>query len=403
MKILVINAGSSSVKFQVFNMPSEKPVCAGIAERIGSEASSISCKIYADGSEKFCWAALSENNLPIPDHGAAFQQILAILIDPRNGIIQHPDEIAVVGHRVVHGGEDFSEAALITPEVKQKIKALFSLAPLHNPVNYQCIEAAEKSFAQARQVAVFDTAFHQTMPERAFRYAIPNSYYQQEDIRAYGFHGISHQYVTQKAREILNQPDAKIISVHLGNGCSITAVEGGKSLDTSMGFGPLSGLVMGTRSGDMDPSIIFYLMNKLGLSAEQVNAMLNQQSGLLGLCGFSDMRDVQKAIQQGNKEAAFACELYAYRVRKYMGAYAAVLNGLDALIFTAGVGENAPYIRELICSNLSFLQIFLDQDRNTLPSQEIREINKVGAAVKILVIPTNEELEIARQCVEMDK
>jgi len=396
MKILVINAGSSSVKFQLFDMPLANPLCSGLAERIGSDKSFIRSKIYLNGAEK-----LVENNQPIPDHTVALKLILSLLADVENGLMKDPEEIAVIGHRVVHGGEDFTKATLVTPEVKEKIKQLFSLAPLHNPLNYRCIEVAEKTFPKAKQVVVFDTAFHQSMPPQAFRYAIPASYYTKENIRAYGFHGTSHKYVTQKAREYLQKPAAKMISIHLGNGCSITAVDGERSLDTSMGFSPLSGLVMGTRSGDIDPSVIFHLVSKLGMSSERINTLLNKQSGLSGLCGFSDMRDIRKAIEEGNKDAVFACELYAYRIKKYIGAYVAVLNGLDALIFTAGVGENDPYIRELVCSNLDFIHISLDKAQNNRKTEGIREINKQDALIKILVVPTNEEFEIARQCFEI--
>ena len=396
MKILVINAGSSSVKFQLFDMPLANPLCSGLAERIGSDKSFIRSKIYLNGAEK-----LVENNQPIPDHTVALKLILSLLADVENGLMKDPEEIAVIGHRVVHGGEDFTKATLVTSEVKEKIKQLFSLAPLHNPLNYRCIEVAEKTFPKAKQVVVFDTAFHQSMPPQAFRYAIPASYYTKENIRAYGFHGTSHKYVTQKAREYLQKPAAKMISIHLGNGCSITAVDGERSLDTSMGFSPLSGLVMGTRSGDIDPSVIFHLVSKLGMSSERINTLLNKQSGLSGLCGFSDMRDIRKAIEEGNKDAVFACELYAYRIKKYIGAYVAVLNGLDALIFTAGVGENDPYIRELVCSNLDFIHISLDKAQNNRKTEGIREINKQDALIKILVVPTNEEFEIARQCFEI--
>ncbi|RYG50159.1 MAG: acetate kinase [Chitinophagaceae bacterium] len=396
MKILVINAGSSSLKFQLFDMPKENPVCAGIADRIGAATSSFTCKIVTEGNEQTI-----ETNNPIPDHTAAVQQILKVLSDPAHPLISDKADIKIVGHRVVHGGEDFTAATVITPAVKEKIRQLFSLAPLHNPVNFRCIELMEKNFPASQQVAVFDTAFHQSMPQRAYRYAIPPDYYQKEHIRVYGFHGISHKYVTSKAREYLQKDNAKLISIHLGNGCSMTAVEGDRSLDTSMGFSPLNGLVMGTRSGEIDPSVIFHLVDKFGFNIKRLDQLLNKESGLLGLCGMNDMRDIRKAIDQGNKDASFACELYAYRVRKYIGAYMAVLNGLDAIIFTAGVGENDVQMRELICSELDFLQISLDKKRNEEKSKQLREINTDNASIKILVVPTNEELEIARQCFEM--
>jgi acetate kinase len=263
------------------------------------------------------------------------------------------------------------------------------------------IAVAEKIFSKAKQVAVFDTAFHQTMPAQAYRYAIPQTFYTDMGIRAYGFHGTSHKYVTEQAISYLKNPNAKLVTIHLGNGCSMAAVNGGRSVDTSMGFGPLSGLVMGTRSGDVDPSIIFYLVSQLGYDVEQVNAILNKRSGMLGLTGFSDMRDVIKAIEEGNVEAKLAYELYAYRIKKYIGSYAAVLNGLDAIVFTAGVGENDHSIRHLACSELEFLGINLDGEKNKLPSKEIMEINSDTSSVKILVIPTNEELEIVKQCYKL--
>jgi acetate kinase len=301
----------------------------------------------------------------------------------------------------VHGGEGYATAVPVTAKVKEDIQKLFSLAPLHNPANYTGIEVAEKVFTHAKQIAVFDTAFHQTMPERAFRYAIPASLYANKGIRVYGFHGTSHHYVTTQATAYLQNKEAKIVSVHLGNGCSMAAVVAGKCIDTSMGFGPLAGLVMGTRSGDIDPSVIFYLTNELGHSPEEVSTILNKQSGMLGLTGCTDMRDVNKKVEAGDREAEIACEIYAYRIRKYIGAYAAAMNGLDAILFTAGVGENDSHMRRRICSNMDFLGIRIDDEKNNLRGSNIREINTADAAVKVLVVPTNEELEIARQCYEL--
>jgi acetate kinase len=327
----------------------------------------------------------------------------ALLTDKEIGVIKDPEEIDAVGHRVVHGGESFAQTTIITNEVKEQIKKLFQLAPLHNPANYQGIEVAEKIFTTAIQVAVFDTAFHQTLPARAYRYAISKTFYTDMGIRAYGFHGTSHKYVTEQAISYLNNPKAKLITIHLGNGCSMAAVDAGRSVDTTMGFGPLSGLIMGTRSGDIDPSIIFYLVNQRGYDVEQVNAILNKRSGMLGLTGFSDMRDVIEAIEEGNEKAKLAYEMYAYRIKKYIGSYAAVLNGLDAIVFTAGVGENDSSIRQLICTELEFLGINIDAEKNKLQSKENREINTSNSAVKVLVIPTNEELEIVKQCFKLLK
>jgi len=391
MYILVINAGSSSLKYQLFDMPSDTPLCSGLIERIGTDESFIRHKILTRKP-----AQVIERKGAIADHTAGLQQMLNLLSDAEIGLIHSGDEIQAVGHRVVHGGERFAGATLITPAVKKAIKDLFPLAPLHNPINYQCIEIAEKTFPNARQIAVFDTAFHQTMPAYAFRYAIPEALYATEGIRVYGFHGTSHKYVSEKAMAWLGKPAAKLVSIHLGNGCSITAVQAGQSIDTSMGFSPLAGLVMGTRSGDIDPAIIFHLIST-GYSPDEVNNLLNKQSGMQGLTGLSDMRDIGKALAAGDKSAALALEIYAYRIRKYIGAYAAVLNGLDAVIFTAGVGENDSAMRKQICTGLDFLNIHIDPEKNSAPSSAIRDISRANAAVKILVIPTNEELEIADQ------
>ncbi|MCD9019119.1 acetate/propionate family kinase [Parachryseolinea silvisoli] len=393
MNILVINAGSSSLKYQLFRMPSEKPACTGLVERIGQQDAFIRHKQWEGDVEK-----VTERTGGLPDHYASLHAVLALLSAPGTGVISSPEDIAVVGHRVVHGGEQFAEPAIITPAVKETIRTLFSLAPLHNPANYTCIEVAEKTFPHARQVAVFDTAFHQTMPPQAYRYALPEAYYREKRIRVYGFHGTSHKYVTQKAMAWLQKPDARLISIHLGNGCSMAAVDSGRSVDTSMGFGPLAGLIMGTRSGDIDPSVVFHLMEREGKTEAEISALLNKQSGLLGLTGTNDMRDIRKAVRAGDAQAALACDLYAYRVRKYIGAYTAVLNGLDAIIFTAGVGENDVDIRESICQNLDYLGIRLDLEKNRTAASGIRAIHAGDSRVAVLVVPTNEELEIAHQC-----
>jgi acetate kinase len=393
MNLFVVNSGSSSIKYQLFKMPKEKPICAGLVERIGLENSVITHKLFTDGEER-----VIRRTLELVDHEAGLHEVACLLTDPEIGVIQNPEDIEVVGHRVVHGGECFAFTTVITKEVKGEIKKLFSLAPLHNPANYLGIEVAEKIFTRATQIAVFDTAFHQTMPEKAYRYAIPQSFYTKMGIRAYGFHGTSHKYVTEKTVEYLQDPYSKIITLHLGNGCSMAAVDAGKSVDTTMGFGPLSGLVMGTRCGDIDPSIIFYLVNQLGYSLDQVNDILNKHSGMQGLTGCSDMRDVLKAIAAGDEQAKLAYDLYAYRIKKYIGSYAAVLNGLDAIVFTAGVGENDNTIRRLVCANMEYLGIKLDEEKNKVRSGSIREISQDASPVKVLVVPTNEELEIVKQC-----
>jgi len=396
MNIFVVNSGSSSIKYQFFKMPDEKPICTGLVERIGLEDSMITHKLFLKGEEK-----MIQRRLDIPDHESGLKQVAEILTDSEIGVIYNPQEIDAVGHRVVHGGETFASTTIITPEVKSEIKKLFSLAPLHNPANYLGIDVAEKIFTKAKQVAVFDTAFHQTIPEEAYRYAIPHSFYKELGIRVYGFHGTSHKYVSEKASEYLQNPLAKLVTIHLGNGCSMTAVNAGKSIDNSMGFGPLNGLVMGTRSGDVDPFIIFHLVNQLGYSLDQVNNILNKQSGMLGLTGFSDMRDVTRAIAEGNEDAELAYTIYAYRIKKYIGMYAAVLNGLDAIVFTGGVGENDINIRRMACNNMDFLGIQIDEEKNKIRSNDIREINSENAAVKVLIVPTNEELEIVKQCFEL--
>lgn len=395
MNIFVVNSGSSSIKYQLFRMPSEQALCSGLVERIGLDDGKITHKVYIDGEEKVITKTLS-----IPDHEVGLLEVKDLLCEPGIGVIQNPEEIDAVGHRVVHGGERFATTTVINEEVKQKIKELFALAPLHNPANYLGIEVAERVFTNALQVAVFDTAFHQTMPEKAFRYAIPNELYTEKGIRAYGFHGTSHKYVTQKAIEYLGNADAKIITIHLGNGSSMTAVDKGESVDTSMGLGPMGGLIMGTRSGDIDPSIIFHLV-KEGYTVDEVNTLLNKKSGMLGLTGYSDMRDVLKAIDNGDRMAKLAYEMYAYRIKKYIGSYAAILNGLDAIVFTAGIGENDSVIREMSCAQMGFLGIELDAEKNGIRSKGIREINTKESRVKILVVPTNEELEIVRQCFEL--
>jgi acetate kinase len=372
MKILVINSGSSSLKYQLFEMPTQEPAHTGLIERIGLAGSAIS------------------------NHADALKEVISSL--SREGIVRDLEEIVAVGHRVVHGGEDFADATIITNEVKEKIKALFSLAPLHNQISYTCIEVAEERFPNAKQIAVFDTSFHHTLPEYAYRFAIPKKYYTEQGIRVYGFHGTSHKYVSSQAMKYLNKPDAKVISIHLGNGCSMAAVKSGKSIDTSMGFSPLSGLIMGTRSGDIDSSVIFHLLEQDGNTPEEINDLLNKGSGLFGVAGFNDMRDVHKATLAGSEEAKLALQLYAYRIKKYIGAYAAVLNGIDAVLFTGGVGENDKLMRSAVCTEMEYLGLMMDEDRNNNGEGKVFEINTEDSAVKILVVQTNEEREIANQC-----
>jgi acetate kinase len=372
MKILVINSGSSSLKYQFFNMPATDPLTTGLVERIGLQGSTVT------------------------NHGEALKEVLNAL--SAKGIINGPDDVDLVGHRVVHGGEKFCRGTEITQKVKEQIKALFSLAPLHNQVSYTCIEVAEHTFPKAKQVAVFDTAFHHTLPDYAYRYAIPKSYYDDYGVRVYGFHGTSHKNVAGQAMAYLGKPDAKLITLHLGNGCSVAAVKAGKSIETSMGFGPLSGLVMGTRSGDIDPSVVFHLIDQEKFTVSQVSNLLNKGAGLLGMAGSNDLRDVHKFAEQGSAEAALALKLYAYRIKKFIGAYAAVLNGIDAIVFTGGVGENDKVMRAMVCESLDYLGIAFDGNKNKAGSGQVFEINEVGAKVKVLVAKTNEELEIANEC-----
>lgn len=388
MKILVINSGSSSIKFQLIGMPSEVVIASGVAERIGLEGSRIK---YRSERGEF------EQETEIRNHEAGLQMIAGLLLDPEKGVIEDASGIDAVGHRVVHGGSSFSKTVRIDEEVKAKIQELFNLAPLHNPHNFKGIEVAERIFPEAVQVAVFDTAFHQTIPEIAYRYAIPEEIYRKHQLRTYGFHGTSHKYVSEKAATYLEGKAGRIITVHLGNGCSITAVKDGKSVEHSLGFGPMNGLIMGTRSGDIDQSVIFHMIDELGYSVDEVKSLLQEKSGMLGLTGFSDLREIETAASQGDKSCNLALKMNAYRVKKYIGAYTAAMNGLDALVFTAGIGENSDLIRSLICSDMEFFGIHLDEDKNRVREHSIREIQTDGAEVSLLVVPTNEELEIAKQ------
>lgn len=375
-------------------MPSETILCSGMIERIG----------FDDALFKFNTEKNSiEFQTQILNHKAALKLVADHLLDKKTGIIKSPKDISIVGHRVVHGGIYFSNTTEITPEIKEKIKELSSLAPLHNPANLQGIEVAETIFPSAKQVAVFDTAFHQSIPEVAYKYAIPNAFLTEKHIRLYGFHGTSHKYVSEKAIDFLGKKESKIITIHLGNGCSITAIKNGESIDHSLGFSPVSGLIMGTRSGDIDPAIIFYLADKFEYSLSDINTFLQKKSGMLGLTGYSDLRDIEIEAAKGNKDCILALQMNAYRIKKYIGSYAAILNGLDAIVFTAGIGENSSFMRQLICKDLDFLGINLDADKNTIRSKEIRAVNKVDSKVKVLIVPTNEELEIAKQSVELIK
>jgi len=386
--ILVLNAGSSSLKFQLYSMPEEKELFGGVSERIGTDEAVLH---WHSSGEKIKEETF---NGSITDHASALREIIRVLNDQELIAKNDPD---IIVHRVVHGGGYFDAPVLINEDVKNKISELSELAPLHNPVNLRCIEVMEELSPDTKQVAVFDTSFYHQLPEHAFRYAVDDKFYIKDHVRVYGFHGISHQYVIQQAADFLQGGKAKLISMHLGNGCSICAVHEGKPVEISMGFGPVSGLVMATRSGDIDPSVVLHLMKKYGFDSEQMDEILNRESGLKALCGMTDLRDIQKAVQDGSKEAAFACGLYAYRIRKYLGAYIAVMNGLDAIIFTGGVGENSTIIRELVCKEMDWFGLRLDEELNKKTLIKRRSLEAVDSRVKILVIPTNEELQMARQ------
>ncbi len=395
MKILVINSGSSSIKYSLFDVDQGAPLATGLVEKIGEENSRI--KHVLPSNEPMTEVV---RELVVADHSQGLALMADLLMDKTVGVIQSPAEIAAIGHRVVHGGERFSQPTVITPEVQETIKSLIPLAPLHNPANLTGIEVAMALFPQATPVAVFDTAFHQSMPPKAYRYAIPKWLYAEHAIRVYGFHGTSHLYVTKQATAYLGRASAStnLITAHLGNGCSITAVRGGKSVDTSMGFSPLAGLIMGTRSGDIDPAVPYYLGTSLGMSFAEIDILLNKQSGLLGLTGQNDLRDIEERQAEGDVDAQLALEMYAYRIKKYIGAYMAALGRVDALVFTAGVGQHSDVIRRMVCTGLENLGIILDEEKNLAgPKGTVTEIQAAGSSLKVLIIPTNEELEIASQ------
>ena len=393
--ILTINAGSSSVKYQCFEMTDEVYLAKGQIDRLGSSSPNL----FYERHDNVTY----QTDVPPMEYEAVFPSIFEILLDTEKGVLQNLNDIVAVGHRVVHGGSRFGNSALITSEVETAINQCVPLAPLHNPYNLGGIRACRQALPHAAHVAVFDTAFHQTMPDYAYMYALPRSLYERYDIRRYGFHGTSHRYISMRAAEILGRPltSLKLITCHLGNGCSITAIDQGKSVDTSMGLTPLEGLMMGTRCGDIDPAIIFHLMEEGQMSADTINQMLNRESGLLGVSGIaSDVRDLFQAVAEGNSQAVLALNMFSYRVRQYIGKYAAVLGGLDALIFTAGIGENAPSIRATICENLEFLGVHLDEEKNQSSEME-KAIHQEAAPVKLLVVPTNEELMIARDTLRL--
>jgi len=394
MKVLVINCGSSSLKYQLINMEDENCLAQGLIERIGSEGTVLTQKV--EGREKY----IVKQNMQ--DHKDAIKLVLGTLIDKTNGVIEGVDEISAVGHRVVHGGEYYSKSVLIDDEVMKALESCSKLAPLHNPPNIIGINSCKALMPSTPMVAVFDTAFHQTMPEQAYIYPIPYELYEKFKIRKYGFHGTSHKYVSQVASEMMHKDikDLKIISCHLGNGASIAAIKGGKSIDTSMGFTPLAGIAMGTRSGNIDPSIITFLMEELDSSPKEITDLLNKKSGVLGISGVSsDFRDIWDASKD-NKRAQLALDIFHYEVKKFICSYIGALSGVDCIIFTAGVGENSVKSRAACCVGLEFLGIKIDSEKNNVMGKAA-EISKIDSTVKVFVIPTNEELMIARDTIEV--
>ena len=395
MKILVINAGSSSLKYQLLDSETHEVLAKGLCERIGIDGHLK----HTPGNGK----PVFDQDVAMPTHSEGIQKVLELLTSAEHGVIASTAEIGAVGHRVVHGGEKFAASTLIDDDVIKAIEACIPLAPLHNPANITGIQACQKVMPGVPMVAVFDTAFHQTMPSRAYVYALPYEYYEKDAVRRYGFHGTSHRFVTAEAAKLLGKPveELKLISCHLGNGSSIAAVKGGKCVDTTMGFTPLAGLPMGTRCGDIDPAILEYLMNKYSLSIGEMQNILNKKSGVLGISGVSsDFRDLDEAAQGGNQRAALALEVFQYAVAKYIGSYAAAMGGVDAVIFTAGVGENSGSTRMGACKDLGFMGIKVDPEKNKQRGQAL-DISADGATVRTLVIPTNEELMIAMDTAEI--
>jgi acetate kinase len=399
MKILVINCGSSSIKYQLFNMEDEVAMVSGLAERIGEPQGKITHNKFPDTEEELTMV----KEEPIPDHKTGMNTIVSLLTDKEYGVIENAAEILAVGHRVVHGGERFHEPVLLNDEVIRAIEENIPLAPLHNPANLMGIRVAQTLMPQAQQVAVFDTAFHQTMPPHAFHYSLPYEYYEELGVRRYGFHGTSHRYVAKKAAKLMGRPldELNLMTIHLGSGASTCAIEKGRSVDTSMGMTPVAGIIMGTRSGNIDPGIIIYLAKSNDMTIEELDHVLTHESGLKGICGLNDMRDIHKKATEGDKRAQLALDMFVYRIKKYIGNYSAILGHLDGLVFTAGIGEHDIEIRERCCEKLERLGIVLDPEKNKQEHEGPLQINKPESSVALFVIPTNEELEIAQQTREL--
>jgi acetate kinase len=396
MKILVLNCGSSSIKYKLFEMESKEVIAQGGIEKIGMKGSFLKLTL-PDGQKVMLEGEILE-------HRAGIEYILGVLLSEKYGCIKTIDEIKAVGHRVVHGGERFNSSVLITDEVIDMLNECIELAPLHNPPNLKGIYAIQELLPDTPQVGVFDTAFHQTMPDYAYMYGLPYSLYEKYGIRRYGFHGTSHRYVSRRACEFLGVPyeDQRIITAHIGNGGSVTAIKNGKSIDTSMGMTPVEGLIMGTRSGDIDPGVISYIMEKENMGTKGISTLLNKFSGMLGISGVSsDMREIEEAIEGGNKRAIMALKTYCYRIKKYVGSYAAALGGVDILVFTGGVGENQASARKAVCENMEYMGIELDEELNDSVRAKEVVISKPTSKVKVLIIPTDEELTIAKDTVEI--
>ena len=399
MKILVINSGSSSIKYQLLDMDNGSALASGVVERIGLEEGVLTHKKLPD-TDAATKTVIKE---PIPDHAAGMHLVVKMLSDPEHGVIADASEIDGVGHRVVHGGEKFSAPVVIDDAVIEGIREVSALAPLHNPANLTGIEVAQSIFADCGHVAVFDTAFHQTIPAKAYQYAIPYELYKELGVRRYGFHGTSHKYVARRSAELLekDQADFNVITVHLGNGSSIAAVKNGKCIDTSMGMTPLAGVIMGTRSGNVDPAVLRFIAEKKDMSIQEVDDMLTKKSGLVGICGMSDMRDIHAAIEKGDERAKLALDMVCHRVRQYIGAYWAELGRVDAIVFTAGIGENDDEVRRIVLEGMEPMGVEIDLDVNKTRPEEWMRISTPGSKVDVLMVRTNEELEIARETVEL--
>ncbi|SIO08613.1 acetate kinase [Halodesulfovibrio marinisediminis] len=398
MNVLVINSGSSSLKFQLINMESETALCSGLVERIGQEMGKLVNKLAPDTDDERK-VVIDE---PFADHETAMKRVVELLTDEKDGVIKDKSEINAIGHRVLLGGEEIKESVKVTDEVKDIIRKYIPLGPLHNPANLAGIEVCEHLFPGVPNVGVFDTEFHQTMPEKAFLYPLPYELYEELRIRRYGFHGTSHRFVAKRAAKFLGKApeDLNLVICHLGNGCSMSAVKAGKCVDTTMGITPLEGLMMGTRCGDIDPALVPFIMDRKGLTGAEVDTLMNKQSGLYGICGMSDMRDIHAAVEKGDTKAKTALDMFVYRIKKYVGSYIAALGNVDAIVFTAGIGENDDIVREMVCADMELFGIKIDTEENATRRGIERSLND-GGKTEVLIIPTNEELEIAQATVKV--